>query len=83
VLRGANDLVNKIGWHLWVAIFLFSLLSANVAFGLDGEAILRALRDTNTDTRRRALKIAAHESVSITEPTNKRTQPTAFRARRG
>jgi hypothetical protein len=39
VLRGGNDLVNKIGWHLWVAIFLFSLLSANVAFGLDGEAM--------------------------------------------
>ena len=32
---------NKKGWHLRVAISLLSLLSANVAFCLDGEAILR------------------------------------------
>jgi HEAT repeat protein len=47
---------NKKGWHLRVAISLLSLLSANVAFCLDGEAILKALRDRNADTRRRALE---------------------------
>ena len=55
-MRAITSSNNKKGWHFWGATFLLSLLSTNVAFCLDGEAILKALRDSNADTRRRALE---------------------------
>jgi hypothetical protein len=42
--------------QLRVAMSLVSLLGAHFAFASDGEAILKALRGSNHDTRRRALE---------------------------
>ena len=54
-MRTITSLRNSGRW-LRAPILCGSLLSSSVAFCLDGEAVLKALRDRNVDTRRRALE---------------------------
>src|SRR5688572_3119768 len=53
-MRTITSLRNS-GRRLGALILCVSLLSSSVAFGLNGEAVLKALRDRDEDTRRRAL----------------------------
>src|SRR5439155_24607498 len=55
VRKGLTPVSNK-RWISQLAISLVTLLSAHLAFAFDGEATLKALRDSNKDTRLRALE---------------------------
>jgi hypothetical protein len=67
--------------QLRVAISLVTLLSAHLAFAFDGEATLKGLRDSDKDTRRRALEspeLAVCYS-SDADDTNCPTNPELFK----
>ena len=67
--------------QLRVAMSLVSLLNAHLAFAFDGEATLKALRDSSKDTRRRALEspeLAVCYS-SEADDTNCPTNPELFK----